>query len=51
MKKYLVLDIGGSAVKYAKMDEEATILEKGSVKTPLDKVLLMCNFKEKFSII
>ena len=38
MKKYLVLDIGGSAVKYAKMDEEATILEKGSVKTPLDKV-------------
>ena len=38
MKKYLVLDIGGSAIKYAKMDEEATILEKGSVKTPLDKV-------------
>ena len=38
MKNYLVLDIGGSAVKYAKMDEEATILEKGSVKTPVDKL-------------
>ena len=38
MKNYLVLDIGGRAVKYAKMDEEATILEKGSVKTPVDKI-------------
>jgi len=36
MNKYLVLDIGGSAIKYAIMDDETTILEKNSVPTPLD---------------
>lgn len=36
MKKYLVLDIGGSAIKYALMDEDTSIIEKSSVKTPLD---------------
>lgn len=36
MKKYLVLDIGGSSIKYALMSEEADFLSKGSVKTPLD---------------
>ncbi len=38
MKNYLVLDIGGSSIKYAKMNGEAHVLEKGSVKTPLDKI-------------
>ena len=36
MKKYLVLDIGGSSIKYAMMNESAEFLSKGSVKTPLD---------------
>lgn len=38
MEKYLVLDIGGSAIKYAILDHEAIILEKSSVKTPLDRL-------------
>lgn len=33
MKKYLVYDVGGSAIKYAVMNE-ATIFEKDKVKTP-----------------
>lgn len=32
----LVLDVGGSAIKWAVMDDEASIIEKGDVKTPLD---------------
>lgn len=35
MKK-LVLDIGGTFIKYAVMNREAEILEKGKEKTPLD---------------
>ena len=35
MDHYLVLDIGGSHIKYAVMTEES-ILEKGEVVTPLD---------------
>ena len=38
MKKYLVLDIGGSSIKYAIMTDETEFLEKGSVGTPLDKL-------------
>jgi len=34
--KYLVLDVGGSAIKYALMDKQAVILERGKVATPLD---------------
>lgn len=34
MKKYLVLDVGGTFTKYALMDEEAEILEKSKVPTP-----------------
>lgn len=34
--KYLVLDIGGSSIKYAIMDEIATIFKKDSILTPLD---------------
>jgi len=37
-KEYLVLDVGGSAIKYALMDEEASFLEKGQVSTPLDTI-------------
>ena len=37
MDHYLVLDIGGSHIKYAVMTED-TILEKGDVVTPLDNV-------------
>lgn len=36
MKNYLVLDIGGSSIKYAKMTGNSDFIEKGSVKTPLD---------------
>jgi predicted NBD/HSP70 family sugar kinase len=36
--KYLVLDIGGSAIKYAVMSGEAEFLEKGKVPTPLDNI-------------
>jgi predicted NBD/HSP70 family sugar kinase len=34
MSKYLVFDWGGTALKYALMNEEADILEKGSVPSP-----------------
>ncbi|HHD2753848.1 TPA: ROK family protein [Clostridium perfringens] len=33
MKKYVVIDIGGSSIKHALMDENGDILEKGSIKT------------------
>lgn len=36
MKTYLVLDIGGSAIKYALISENLEILKKSSVPTPLD---------------
>lgn len=35
MKK-LVFDVGGSAIKYALMDNDANIYDKGSVVTPMD---------------
>ena len=34
--KYLALDIGGSAIKYALMTNEGAFVEKNKVKTPLD---------------
>ncbi len=34
----LVLDIGGSSIKYAHMNKEAEIFQKGEVHTPLDKI-------------
>lgn len=37
MKK-LVLDIGGSAIKYAIMNHRAEIFQKGEVNTPLDTI-------------
>lgn len=36
MSKYLVLDVGGSSIKYATMDEKKNIFERGKVPTPLD---------------
>ena len=36
--KYLVLDIGGSSIKYALMTNEGAFLEKDKVKTPLDSI-------------
>jgi predicted NBD/HSP70 family sugar kinase len=35
---YLVFDVGGSAIKYALMSENAEFLEKGKVPTPLDEI-------------
>lgn len=34
MKKYLVIDVGGTAIKYALMDEATNILDKGDLPTP-----------------
>lgn len=36
MKTYLTLDIGGSAIKYALIQEDLTITEKSNVPTPMD---------------
>lgn len=36
MKTYLTLDVGGSAIKYALIQDNLTILEKSSVPTPMD---------------
>jgi len=36
--KYLVIDVGGSAIKYALMDRNAEILESGQLVTPKDNI-------------
>ena len=36
--KYLVFDVGGSAIKYSLMNDELEMLEKGSEKTPIDSL-------------
>ena len=36
MKKYLVLDVGGSAIKYGLILEDLTFIEKNKVPTPMD---------------
>lgn len=36
MKTYLTLDVGGSAIKYALIQENLNIIEKSSVPTPMD---------------
>ena len=38
MNKYLVLDVGGSAIKYAFIQQDLKILEKSSVPTPMDSL-------------
>lgn len=36
--KFLVLDVGGTFIKYAIMNENVRIIEKGKVTTPLDNI-------------
>ncbi len=36
MNTYLTFDVGGSAIKYALIQEDLTIIEKSSVPTPMD---------------
>lgn len=36
MKKYLTLDVGGSAIKYALIQEDLKMIGKSSVSTPMD---------------
>lgn len=36
MNTYLAIDVGGTAIKYSFMNEEAEILEKGEIPTPKD---------------
>lgn len=38
MKHYLVIDIGGSSMKCAIMDEERTVLERWQVRTPCESL-------------
>ncbi len=38
MKKYLGIDVGGSAIKFGLLTEEGDILEKGEVPTPCDSL-------------
>lgn len=35
---YLVLDVGGSAIKFALMNDKVEFLEKGQVKTPKESI-------------
>lgn len=32
---YLAVDVGGSAIKFALMDQGASFVDKGEIKTPL----------------
>ena len=38
MKQYLVLDIGGTFIKYALMGEDGSFLENGKVPSPMDSL-------------
>lgn len=38
MKRKLVMDVGGTMMKYALMDEDANIYQKGEVPTPIDSL-------------
>ena len=38
MKTYLTFDVGGSAIKYALIQEDLSILDKSSVPTPMDSL-------------
>ena len=46
--EYLVLDVGGSAIKYAVMNENAEFIENGSTPTPMDNIE---NFIDTIGII
>jgi glucokinase len=59
MEYYIIFDIGGTSIKYAVMNENADIFEKGSYKTPMkdiedffDKmVIFVKQFSKQYSII
>ena len=34
----LVIDVGGTAIKYALMNENAEFLERGEIPTPMDSL-------------
>jgi len=36
--EFLVLDVGGSSIKYAIMNEKAEFVEKGKTPTPMDTI-------------
>ncbi len=36
--EYLVIDVGGTAIKYACMNENAEFLERGEIPTPMDSL-------------
>ncbi len=38
MKKYLTLDVGGSAIKYGLIQEDLIFIEKSKIPTPLDSM-------------
>lgn len=38
MKKYLAMDVGGTNIKFALLDEEANILEKDEKSTPMESL-------------
>lgn len=47
----LVMDIGGSSIKYAVMDDKAHVIERGSKQTPLDTLDNLLNvIKEIYQI-
>lgn len=47
MGKYLTIDVGGTAIKYALMDEEANIQEKGEEPTPMEGLEVYLDTLEK----
>lgn len=51
MKNYLVIDAGGTAVKYALMDENAEILEHGKFLTPAYVDHTLEDFLQKLDVV
>ena len=39
MKKYVCLDIGGTAIKYGLIDDNGCIIEKSNTPTEAEKIL------------
>ncbi len=52
MRKFLSIDVGGTNIKYALMEEDASILEKGEVPTPKtnleDFLQIVCNLYDQY---
>lgn len=48
MKKYLGIDIGGTAIKYALLNEAGEIIEKGETPTPKDTLESLMNSLDSF---